>query len=124
MHELSIVENFVRSTDDFARSKGIERVKFVTLIVGGATGIEPPYLHMYYPEVCEGTTLEGSELHVEEVETECFCRNCGNVWNPPPVSEHLRTQDDTVFCPECLERDYDLLHGNELTIKEIGYEDE
>ena len=113
MHELSIVENIVKTTLQFTAERKIEKVSFLTLQVGALTGVEPPYLQMYYGDLCAGTALEGSELKIEEIAPEAFCRVCGEVFNP---DEHER------ICPGCGMSDYEILHGEELTIKELGFE--
>lgn len=114
MHELSIVQNIVRTTEDFAEEHQIQHVKKVVLEVGGLTGVIPKYVHMYYPESVKDTRLDGSELEVEEIEPECFCRNCGEVYHP---------MDTRGKCPECGCNDPEILHGNELLIKEIAFEE-
>lgn len=113
MHELSIVEEIVRTTVDFAEENGIEAIKRVLVQVGTMTGVLPKYLRMYYPDVVEHTPLEGSELEVEEIEAECFCRNCGCTFSPT---------GEQIACPECGEDDSEILHGNELTVLEITSE--
>ena len=67
---------------------------------------------MYYDEVCAGTRLENSELKVEEIEAEAFCKNCGEVFLP------FRTRQ---VCPHCNMESYELISGEELRIKEIGF---
>lgn len=113
MHELSIVENIVHTTEQFAADNGIEKVKKVVLCVGTITGVLPKYLQMYYSDVTEKTRLEGSELEVEEIPAEYFCRNCGKTFEPNETQES---------CPNCGENDYEIIRGSELLIKEIGYE--
>ena len=120
MHELSVVEKFVETVDAFAADREISKVKMVSLIIGRHTGVLPEYVRMYYPDVCEGTRLEGSELIIEESPVECFCRNCGNVYQPPLSEDHHLDPDMT--CPDCGQEDFQVLSGEELTVKEIGYE--
>ena len=113
MHELSIVEGIVRTTLDFAEENGIEAIQKVVVQVGTLTGVLPKYLRMYYPDVVEHTPLEGSELEVEEIPAEVFCRNCGCTFSPSV--EQMEWE-----CPECGEDDYEILHGNELIIREVA----
>ena len=113
MHELSIVENIVSTTLQFTKEHQIDRVSFLTIPVGKLTGVEPPYLHMYYGDLTKDTALEGSELKVEEIEPEAFCRCCGEVFNP---------EDAERICPGCGMSDYEILQGKELTVKELGFE--
>ncbi len=113
MHELSVVENIVQTAEDFVQKNKIGNIKKVVVQVGTMTGVLPKYLKMYYPDVVENTLLAGSELEVEEISAECFCRNCGTTFEPTEKSEK---------CPECEEEDYEIIRGSELMIKEIGYE--
>ena len=112
MHELSIVESMVSTAGSFAKEHGIERVSYITVQVGALTGVIPRYLTMYYADVSKGTALEGSELKIEEIGAEAFCRSCGEVFDPT---------NKTHCCPACGAEDYELLHGKELTIKDMGF---
>ena len=114
MHELTIVQNFVGTTDQFAMDRGIKEVKRVTLEVGSLTGVIPKYVRMYYDEVCEGTRLEGSELDINFLEAEAFCKGCGHIY-------HFQDMEDP--CPECGDPDKEVLHGKELHVRDIAYEE-
>lgn len=119
MHELSVVQSIVQTSIDFLKEQNIDNAKFVTLIVGEHTGVIPQYLRMYYDDVCKDTILEGTELRIEEKPTEYFCRECGNVFKTSLAShQHLMK----VNCPHCHSEDLEVISGNELMIKEIGYE--
>lgn len=111
MHELPIVEHIVEQVDDMAQESGEEKVAFVTLIVGERTGVVPRFLLDYYPDVSEGTRLEDSELQIEEEPYEVFCKSCGNVFRP----------DQVGLCPKCGVRKHEILSGNKLVIKQIGF---
>ena len=52
-------------------------------------------------------------FHDEEIDPEAFCRCCGEVFNP---------EEEQRVCPGCGMGDYELLHGKELTVKELGFE--
>ena len=116
MHELSIVQNIVETADAFARENEIRNIQFLTVTIGANTGVIPRYVRMYYKDLCADTALEGSELRIEEMESECFCRECGEVFKPG------KKQPQLITCPACGGDDLEVLHGNELMIKEIGYE--
>ncbi|MGI6767344.1 MAG: hydrogenase maturation nickel metallochaperone HypA [Lentihominibacter sp.] len=120
MHELGVVVKFVETADAFAMEKGISQVKMVKLAIGAHTGVLPKYVRMYYRDVSEGTSLEGSELIIEEVPVEAFCNYCGCIYRPEQQGDHHH--DSEMICPECGSEDFDLLSGEELTIKEIGFE--
>ncbi len=97
-----------RSTKDH----NIDSVSFLTVQVGALTGVEPPYLQMYYGDLTKDTVMEGSELKIEVVEPSAFCRCCGEVFNP---------DEEERICPGCGMSDYEILHGKELSIKELGF---
>ncbi len=114
MHELSIVEKIVQTTEQFAEEKDIANVRKVMLRIGKMTGVLPKYVRSYYKDLIVGTRLEGSELDIEVIPGQCFCRNCGCTFD---------AGEETDRCPECGDSDYEVIQGNELMIKEIAYED-
>ena len=120
MHELSVVQGIVATTTGILAERGIEKASFLTLVIGDHTGVLPQYVEMYYHEVCEGTALAGSELRIETVETEYFCRDCGHVFRPVSFGREDSKEDR---CPECGSKDLEVIAGNELMIREVGYED-
>lgn len=119
MHELSVVEQIVNTACSFLDNKDIANAKRMTLIIGDSTGILPEYVRMYYSDLSEGSKLESSELVIEEVETEYFCKDCGHVFKPERTDHHLT---ENPSCPECHSDDLEMIAGNELMIKDISYE--
>lgn len=113
MHEFTVVKNIVQTADQFAREHQIENVRQLTVQIGVLTGVIPQYVRMYYQDLIEGTSLEGSQLQVEEIPAEAFCRHCGEVFDPG--------MEGDIRCPSCGSAHIEILHGRELTIKEIGY---
>ena len=73
MHELSIVEKIVQTTEQFAEEKDIANVRKVMLRIGKMTGVLPKYVRSYYKDLIVGTRLEGSELDIEVIPGQCFC---------------------------------------------------
>lgn len=120
MHELSVVQSIVNTTIDFTQENHIDNVKYLKLVIGKHTGVIPKYVRMYYNDLCEGTILEGSQLKIEEIATEYFCRDCGYVFKPTTSEDHHHFND--IHCPDCHSNDIECISGDELMIKEIGYE--
>lgn len=113
MHEVTIVKSFVDTTQKFAEDHGIQKVERVTLSVGALTGAVPKYIRMYYDDIAAGTRLEGSELVIDFIEPEVFCRGCGNMYNPNETDDQ---------CPLCKDKDFEVIRGRELTVRDIAYE--
>jgi hydrogenase nickel incorporation protein HypA/HybF len=114
MHEMSIVVSFVKTVEEYAVKNNAAKVLKVVLQVGEISGVEPRYLREFYPDVVEGTILEGSELVIEMVEAIVFCTECATTYNP--------TKTD-MKCPECSSEQCDVIDGRGLLIKEIGIEE-
>ncbi len=112
MHEFSIVENMVRTADRFASEHGIDRVRCLTVQIGALTGVIPEYVRMYYADLAKGTALEDSELQINEIPAEAFCRGCGEVFDPTKTEQR---------CPVCSKENYDILHGEELVVQDMAY---
>lgn len=112
MHELSIVESMVKTACGFASGHGIEKVSYITVQIGALTGVIPRYVSMYYEDLTKDTALEGSELKIEEVPAEVFCKSCGEVFSPSEVRHK---------CPTCGKENLEVLHGHELTVKDMGF---
>ena len=112
MHELSIVQSFVSMAEQYAIDNNAKAVKFVTLEIGAMTGVVPHYVRDYYDDVVEGTALEGSELKIEEIPAEAFCKSCGEVFSPT---------EERHDCPACGKENLEVLHGYELTVKDMGF---
>lgn len=113
MHELSIVQSLVGMAEESAKSVNAQKVGFIVFQIGGMTGVEPRYITEYYPDVCAGTLLEGSEIRIETVTPLVFCRECGNSYELP--------DDKHLSCPKCGAENYEVLEGNKLLLKEIGF---
>lgn len=112
MHELSIVQHFVDLAVKCAKEADETDVAFVTLEVGEMTGVVPQYVQMYYPEVARGTLLENSELRIEFVEAEAFCKACGETYHYLP---------EGTGCPQCGSAKREIIAGNKLILKELGF---
>lgn len=112
MHELSIVQHFVDLAVKYAKEAGETDVAFVTLEVGEMTGVVPRYVQMYYPDVTRKTLLENSELRIEFVKAEAFCKDCGETYHYPP---------EGACCPQCGSAKREIIAGNKLILKELGF---
>lgn len=112
MHELTIVKYLVDMAEQYAKEQPEEKVSFVEVEIGEATGIIPKYVHMYYPEVTKDTALEGTELRITEAEYLAFCRNCGRTFHP---------ESRDAFCPDCGIHNFETLQGDSMVLKQIGF---
>ena len=68
MHELSIALSIVDGVSEEAATCGGGLVRAVHLRLGRLSGVVREALLFAYDQACEGTSLEGSELRIEDVD--------------------------------------------------------
>ena len=74
MHELSITRNIVSIVAERAAGR---RVKAVRLKVGRLAGVEVEALRFCFGVCCEGTSLAGAALEIEQPPGLGECQGCG-----------------------------------------------
>jgi hydrogenase nickel incorporation protein HypA/HybF len=76
MHELSIALSMVEMAAEEARRRGGVRVHAIHLKLGQLSGVVKDALLFSYEVACLGTTLEGSQLVIEEIPVVVYCPTC------------------------------------------------
>jgi hydrogenase nickel incorporation protein HypA/HybF len=66
VHELSIATCIIEMAEEEASRHGGPRVLCVHVRLGALSGVAKQALLFSYPIACEGTTLEGSRLVIED----------------------------------------------------------
>lgn len=111
MHEMGVVLNIVRDTEQIAKENGVEGVASVVLQIGELTGVMPHYVRVCWPAAIENTLLSSATLVIEEIPGNGRCKNCGKVYN---------LLEKNLKCPACGDEGYDILSGRDVMIKEIS----
>jgi len=115
MHELSIAMGIVDAALDESHRRGVQ-VSAVHLRLGALSGVVKDALMFSYEVACQDTTLEGSQLIVEDVPVVVFCPRCQQKRELPSVQ--------LFACPECGTPTMDVRHGKELEVFALETEDE
>lgn len=116
MHELSIAQSIIEgAAEEAARHPG-ERVAVVHLQVGRLSGVVKESLLFSYDLACEGTSLEGSRLEIEEIAAVVFCSECSKERTLESI-QHFR-------CPICATPTSEVIRGRELMITGLEIENE
>ncbi|MDQ3256637.1 MAG: hydrogenase maturation nickel metallochaperone HypA [Acidobacteriota bacterium] len=76
MHELSIAMSMVELAEEEATRRGGVKVFAIHLKLGQLSGVVKDALLFSYEVACQGTTLEGSELIIEEIPVVVYCPAC------------------------------------------------
>lgn len=82
MHELSIALSIVEGAEEEVQRQGGGRVFAVHLKLGPLSGVVKEALLFSYELACEGTSLEGSSLMIEEIPIRVHCFACGVEGDP------------------------------------------
>lgn len=115
MHELSIARSLVRVTQEAAEDAGAIKVTALYLRLGPLAGVVMESLEFAYDFATAGTLLEGSKLVIEPVAVEVICDACGER-GAPVDTRRLR-------CRACDEPTPNIVHGRELVVRAIDYDE-
>lgn len=116
MHEITILVQLVNMVEKEARVNNLaEKIDTIVVQLGQLTSIVPKYLKEYYPNVTEGTSLNGSKLEIEMIPGNGLCHHCNKVFR---IVEHKGK------CPICKADDWEMLSGQEFILKEIRVKEE
>ena len=111
MHEITILVQLVKMVEREARANKLaEKIDTIVVQLGQLSSIIPKYLTEYYPNVTEGTSLQGSKLKIEIIPGNGLCHHCDKVFR---IVEHKGE------CPICGNHDWEMLSGQEFILKEI-----
>jgi hydrogenase nickel incorporation protein HypA/HybF len=108
MHELSIAMSIVEMAEEEAAKRDGAQITAIHLKLGALSGVVKEALQSSYEMACEGTTLQGSRLIIEEVAVVVFCPTCQA--QRPVSSVQL------FCCAECGTPTSEVMQGKELEV--------
>lgn len=108
MHELSIAMSMIEMAAEEAARRGAAHVNAIHLRLGPLSGVVKDALLFSYDVACEGTTLEGSRLLVEETPVVVYCPTCDAERSPASIQN--------VCCSVCNTPTPRILGGQELEV--------
>jgi hydrogenase nickel incorporation protein HypA/HybF len=106
MHELSIAMSIVELAEEEALQRGSPRVNSVHLKLGALAGVVKAALLSSYELACEGTSLAGSTLVIEDVPIMVYCPTC--------LAPRMLDSPQWFICRECKTSVSEILQGREL----------
>ncbi|HEV7904080.1 MAG TPA: hydrogenase maturation nickel metallochaperone HypA [Pyrinomonadaceae bacterium] len=108
MHELSIAMSMVEMASEEAARRGGVRVFAIHLKLGQLSGVVKDALLFSYEVACQGTTLEGSQLIIEEIPVVVYCPTC-QIERPLASLQHF-------CCGTCGTLTPEVVRGKELEV--------
>lgn len=111
MHELSIALSIVEGAEEELQRQGAARVCAVHLRLGPLSGVVKDALRFSYEVACQGTSLEGSRLEIEDVPVLVFCPACQAARSPVSIQR--------LQCATCQTVSDRVVQGGELELRAI-----
>ena len=111
MHEVALAEGVLRIVMDAARASAAVRVHTVWVELGALAHVEPDALAFCFDAVTRGSVAEGAKLDI--------ARTPGTAWCMPCSAQVPLAQLGDA-CPRCGSYQLQVLHGDEMRVKEIG----
>ncbi len=107
MHELSIAMSIVEMAEEEAASRSA-KVEAVYLKLGALSGVVKQALLSCYEMACEGTSLQGSRLLIDEVPVIIYCQVC--------QAERTLNSTQMFCCPQCETPSAQIVQGKEIEV--------
>jgi hydrogenase nickel incorporation protein HypA/HybF len=115
MHELSIAMSIVELAEEEIERRGNIQITAVHLKLGALSGVVKEALLASYEMACEGTSLAGSRLVVEDLPIIVSCPNCQA---RRPVSSI-----QMFCCAECGTPTSEIVQGKEIEVVALEIEE-
>ncbi len=112
-HELGVTQQVLEIAVDKATEAGAKRVKFIDLVIGDMSGFMTESVQFYFDFLANDTIASGAVLRFRHIPIEVRCRHCNRVFKPTT---------ETWNCPDCGERDVEVLAGKEFYVESIEVE--
>lgn len=110
MHELGVVFEIIKTVEGIAQENALTKIDTLVLQIGELSSMIPQYIEACYPAAVDGTMMQDTKLKIEILPGNGMCRNCQQVFN---------VKANEGQCPNCGEKNWELLSGKEFMIKEI-----
>lgn len=113
MHELGIVYEVIKVVDRFVIENQVTHVEKIVLEIGQLSQAVPRFIEACYPAAVSETPYEKTQLEIITIPAIGKCRAC---------QTHYNIVESQKVCPSCSGEVFDLVTGQEFSIKEIlGY---
>jgi hydrogenase nickel incorporation protein HypA/HybF len=113
MHELGITQQVLEIAVDKATEAGAQKVKYIDLVIGDMSGFLCESVQFYFDFLANGTVASGAQLRFRHIPIEVRCRHCSRKFFP---------EGDKWNCPDCGERDVEILTGKEFYLESLEVE--
>ena len=113
MHEQSIVESLLALVLEKAEEAKAKKILRIYLVVGELSGVVEGSVDFYFSFLGRDTIASQASLFYMHVPAQLRCRNCDTVFS---------FENNKLNCPNCYERQIDIISGRELYLDSIEVE--
>jgi len=131
MHEWALADAVLTTAEQTAKEKKLKSVDEITVVLGQVQNIKPKVFEDIFQEVrLQYPIAKSAKIICETEDAELQCQNCNNVFgiSDRKAFDH-QTSEDMHFipetarlflsCPKCKSKDFKIIKGRGLYIKEI-----
>ena len=110
MHEIGLAQDILKKALPLAEEKELVKINHIKVLAGETLLIHPEEFDQAFEKVAKGSIAEGAKIELHLSPLKARCTFCGRQFSG---------KEPKLECPACGKKDFDLLSGNELEIKEI-----
>lgn len=112
MHELSIMENVLDISIDYAKQNNASKIVQINITSGALANIIPKWAQLFFKMIAKDTIAEEASVEFEILPASVKCRECKNV-------SKIEMDPPSFVCKYCGSDQVTLLSGREFQIKSI-----
>jgi hydrogenase nickel incorporation protein HypA/HybF len=113
MHELSITRAIIAIVLQKAEEVRARKITRIDLQIGRLAGVNPECVQLQFEILSRDTAASGATLSIHQPPAKLRCRKCDIIYS----------KDDFNFvCPQCQEREFEILSGSELRVEDMEVE--
>lgn len=112
MHELSIMENVLDISVDYAEKNNASKIVQINITSGALSNIIPKWAQLFFRMISKDTIAEEASVEFEILPVFVKCRECENI-------SKIESDPPSFVCKDCGSDAVTLLSGREFQIKSI-----
>ena len=113
MHELSIVESLLAVALENGEKAQATKILKIHVVVGDLSAVVDDSVNFYFRFLSENTIAAGASIVFMHTPARLRCRTCDTVFSPEKLD---------FDCPNCKERQVDIIGGRELYVDRLEVE--
>lgn len=114
MHEITLCQQALELIEQQVALSNAKRVTQVWFKIGAFACVESSALQFCFELVCRGSVAEGCQLHLEQQQAECWCRQC---------QQFIKLLTHRVrLCPKCNSHNLHIVADDGLQIMRLEIE--